>query len=184
MPDEEDPTDPFRIRDDPGWRQGPDRDRPDGLVALRQLFLAVAAGLVTVGVAVALMASGRRRPDGWPWLALGAVVVVGVACLAAVRWLPVALHGSDELVLARSWRSRFFARVAASMTAALAGFAAFAATGVAVLYPVGLVFAAVGLAVSGPLRANLIRDQERLARAGCPIALVPALRRPVTPDTR
>lgn len=182
--DEEDPQDPFRIGEDPGWRRRTDPDRPDGLVALRQLFLAVVVGLVTVGVAVALLASRRARPDGWSWAALAAVVAVGGLSLAAVRWLPVSLDGADELALARSWRSRFFARLAASMTAALAGFVAFTATGVAALYPVGLVFAAVGLAVSGPLRANLIRDQERLARSGCPIPLIPALRRPVTPETR
>jgi len=180
--DDEDPKDPFRIGDDPGWRAGPRADRPDGLVAVRQLFLAIAAGLLTVGLIVALLASGRDRTGSSPWVALAAVVVVGAISLGVVRFVPVDLDGSDELVLARSWRSRFFARTAASSAAALAGFAGFAVTGVPALYPVGLAFAAVGLAVSGPLRANLIRDQESLARQGCPIALVPALRRAVTDD--
>jgi hypothetical protein len=183
---DEDPTDPFRLRDDPGWNPSGRADRPDGLVGLRMTFLALCAGLLVVGVVVGLLADSVAERDGGPsgWVVAAAVVVVGVGGLALVRFVPVGLDCADELALARSWRSRFFARATASTLPALAGFAAFAVSGVPALYPLGLVFTAAGLAVSGPLHATLVRDQERLALDGCAIALVPALRRPVDDLTR
>ncbi|HEX7135040.1 MAG TPA: hypothetical protein VF228_20870 [Iamia sp.] len=183
---DEDPTDPFRLRDDPGWNPTGRAGRPDGLVGLRMTFLALCAGLLVVGVVVGLLADSVAQRDGGPsgWVAAAAVVVVGVGGLALVRFAPVALDCADELALARSWRSRFFARATASTLPALGGFAAFAVTGVPALYPLGLAFTAAGLAVSGPLHATLVRDQERLALDGCAIALVPALRRPVDDLTR
>lgn len=179
---EEDPTDPFRLRDDPGWDPRRRPDVPDGLMGLRLTFVALCAGLLTVGVIVGLLADrAAGRDDHVPGLgAAGGVVLAGLLGLALVRLAPVPLDCADELALARSWRSRFFARTAASTVPALAGFAAFVLAGIPALYPLGLAFTAVGLAVSGPFHATLVRDQERLAIDGCAIPLVPALRRPVT----
>lgn len=177
----DDPQDPFQLGEDPGWRPGPRDGRPDGLVALRFVFLAVVWGLVLVGVIVAVLVSqadGEGSVSTWP--AAAAVAAVGIAALAFVLRVPVRLDCSDELALARSWRSRFFARTAAAEASALAGFVAVVLTGAPALYALGLLFTAAGLAVSGPTRANLIRDQERLALDGCAIALVPALRHAVT----
>jgi len=180
-PPDEDPTDPFRLRDDPGWIPGGGADRPDGLVGLRMTFLALCAGLLVVGVVVGLMADSVADQDHEVpgWAAAVAVMVVGALGLLLMRFLPVHLDCADELALARSWRSRFFARCTASALPALAGFAAFDVSGVPALYPLGLAFTAAGLAVSGPFHATLVRDQERLALDGCAISLVPALRHPV-----
>ena len=104
--------------------------------------------------------------------------------LAYVRFAPLVLDCSDELALARSWRARFLGRAAGPEAAALAGFVAYLATGVPALYPLGLVFSALGLAYAGPLHATLVRDQEQLALEACALPLVPALRHAVTPDTR
>ena len=178
---EDDPKDPFRLGDDPGWRPGPRDGRPDGLVALRFVFLSFCVALLMIGVVVGLLASSvaeRDQVTSGP-VALVGVVVIGVLSLVLVRFVPIRLDCADELALARSWRGRFFARMAASEVSALAGFIAFHLTGVPALYPVGLVFTAIGFAVSGPLRANLVRDQEALALRACAIPLVPALRRPV-----
>lgn len=181
-----DGSDPFELGSDPGWRPG-DRDgRPDGLVALRFVFVLICGALLTVGVIVAAMA-GQVDRTGRPvsaWAAAAAIVVVGGLGLAGVRAAPVRLDCADELTLARSWRTRFFARAAAAELPALAGFIGFSLTGAPALYPLGLTFTAVGLAYAGPLRATLIRDQEQLALQGCTIALVSALRRAVTRDTR
>ncbi|HXH57579.1 hypothetical protein [Iamia sp.] len=181
---DDDPKDPFRLGDDPGWRPGHRDGRPDGLVALRMTFLAVCSGLLVVGVVVGVLAADADRADGSvsPWVAAAAVAGVGVLGLLAVRFLPLRLDCSDELVLAGSWRSRFLGRVAAAEVAALAGFVAYVLTGTPALYPLGLVFSALGLAYAGPFRATLIRDQEQLALEECAIALVPALRHAVTRD--
>jgi uncharacterized membrane protein YeaQ/YmgE (transglycosylase-associated protein family) len=183
---DEDPKDPFRLGDDPGWNPSGRAGVPDGLVGLRMTFSALCAGLLVVGVVVGLLADSVADRDGGVPGVVGAlaVVVVGVIGLAIVRFVPVRLDCADELALARSWRSRFFARCTASTLPALAGFAAFALSGVPALYPLGLAFAAAGLAVSGPFHATLVRDQERLALDGCAISLVPALRRPVDDLTR
>ncbi|HYI60213.1 MAG TPA: hypothetical protein VEW93_00240 [Acidimicrobiales bacterium] len=185
-PQEDDPQDPFRLGDDPGWRPGSRDGRPDGLVALRFVFLSIAWGLVLVGVVVGLLVAGSEPAveDLSPWAMAAAVAAVGAAGLLLVRFGPVRLDCADELALARSWRSRFFARTAASEAAALVGFLGVVLTGAPALYGLGLLFTMAGLAVSGPLRANLIRDQEALALRGCPIALVPALRHAVTDRTR
>jgi hypothetical protein len=176
-----DPTDPFRLRDDPGWNPGGRSGGPDGLIGLRMTFLALCAGLLVVGVVVGLMADSVADEDHRVagLAAALAVVVVGALGLLLVRFLPVRLDCADELALARSWRSRFFARCTASALPALAGFVAFDVSGVPALYPLGLAFTAAGLAVSGPFHATLVRDQERLALDGCAISLVPALRHPV-----
>ncbi len=186
MEPREDPADPFELRSDPGWRPGPRDGRPDGLIALRMVFLVVASGLLVVGVVVGILAADPDRADGAvpSGAAAVAVVAVGLLSLLFVRFVPIRLDCSDELALARSWRTRFFGRVAAAELAALAGFVAYLLAGTPALYPLGLVFSALGLAYAGPFRATLVRDQEQLALEGCPVALVPALRRAVTPDTR
>lgn len=185
-PQEDDPRDPFRLGDDPGWRPGSRNGRPDGLVALRFVFLAVCWGLVMIGVVVTLLVSSSDPASEGvsAWTMASIVVAVGVVGLVVVRFTPVRLDCSDELALARSWRSRFFARTAASEASALVGFLGVVLTGEPVLYGLGLLFTMAGLAVSAPVRANLIRDQEALALQGCAVSLVPALRVSVTDRTR
>lgn len=184
-PREDDPTDPFRLRDDPGWRPGRSGGRPDGLIALRLLFVQVVVALLIVGVIVGILASDPERfGDGSRALAVVVVAVLGLLSLAGRRALPLRLDCSDELALSRSWRSRFMARLALAEVPALAGFIAFTLTGAPWLYALGLAFTALGLASAGPMHANLVRDQEQLALDGCAISLVPALRHPVTRDTR
>jgi hypothetical protein len=184
-PREDDPTDPFDLRADPGWRPGRTGGRPDGLVALRLLFAQLAAALIGIGVVVGILASDPDRfGDRSPAAAALVVAVLGIISLVGARLVPLRLDCSDELALSRSWRSRFLARMAVSEVPALAGFVAFTLTGAPWLYALGLVFTALGFAASGPMHANLVRDQEQLAIDGCAVALVPALRHPVTPDTR
>lgn len=184
-PPDHDPQDPFELRDDPGWKPWGRRE-PDGLVALRFVFVQFSVALLLVGVVVAFLVSDAEPYFG-PWSKLPAALAVcgvGLLSLALVRWVPVRLDCSDELALARTWRARFFARMAASELAALAGFVAVLGTDDPRHYALGLLFCAIGFAVSGPTRANLIRDQERLALDGCPIALMPALRHQVNQHTR
>lgn len=183
---DDDPKDPFRLGDDPGWPLRRPDGPPDGLVGMRLTFLAVVGALIAVQIVVGLLAGSVAARDGQTsGLVAGAgVVAVGVLGLVLVRFAPPRLDCADELALAQSWRSRFFARTSASMLPALAGLVAFVLSGVPALYSLGLTFTAVGFALSGPFHATLVRDQERLALDACAIALVPALRRPVTDLTR
>jgi hypothetical protein len=182
---EDDPTDPFHLRDDPGWRPRGSADRPDGLLALRVLFAQMIVALLAIGVIVGLLASNPDRlGDRSASLAALVVAVVGAVALVGLRFLPLRLDCSDELALSRSWRTRFLARMSVSEVPALAGFIAFTLTGGPWLYALGLVFTALGFATSGPMHANLVRDQEQLALESCAIALVPALRHPITRDGR
>lgn len=174
-------ADPFHLRRDPGWRPRPGAP-PDGLVTLRFLFLSFCGALLVIGVVVGILAPGVADSDprvSTPAAAAG-VVLAGVVGLALVRFAPVRLDCADELALARSWRSRFFARMAGSELPALAGFVAFHLAGAPALYPLGLLFTAVGFAVTGPFHATLVRDQASLARDGCAIPLLPALQRAAT----
>ena len=85
-PREDDPTDPFRLRDDPGWRPGRSGGRPDGLVALRLLFVQVVVALLIVGVIVGILASDPERfGDGSRALAVVVVAVLGLLSLAGRR---------------------------------------------------------------------------------------------------
>ncbi len=182
----EDPEDPFDLRSDPGWPLRRTDGPPDGLVGLRLTFVLVVGALVAVQVVVALLSGSVADRDhqlgGWAAVAL--VAAVGLVGLLAARFVPVVLDCADELALARSWRSRFFARTSAATLPALAGLLGWVLSGVPALYAFGLTFTAVGFAWSGPFHATLVRDQEQLAREACAIALVPALRRPVTDQTR
>lgn len=173
--------DPFHLRRDPGWRPRPGAP-PDGLVTLRFVFLAFCSALLVIGVVVGILTPGMADRDRSVSTAAAAagVVVAGLVGLALVRLAPVRMTCDDELALARSWRSRFFGRMAASELPALAGFVAFSLTGAPALYPLGLLFTAAGFAWSGPFHATLVRDQAALARDGCAIPLLPALQRAAT----
>lgn len=185
-PDEEDPKDPFRLKDDPGWPLRGTDGPPDGLVGLRLTFLLIVGALVAVQVVVGLLSGSVADRDDQigGWVAAGLVVVVGVVGLLLVRFAPARLDCADELALARSWRNRFFARTSAAILPALAGLIGWVLSGVPGIYSLGLTFTAVGFALSGPFHATLVRDQEQLAEEACAIALVPALRHPVTDRTR
>lgn len=183
---EPDPKDPFELMPDPGWKPWGRLDDPDGLVALRFVFVQFIVALIGVGVILSFIVTDSDPIiDGLSTPAsVGLVVVVGVVSVALVWRMPIGLDCSDELALARSWRTRFFARMAAAELSALVGFAAVLMTAAPALYALGLAFTAVGFALAGPTRANIIRDQETLAREACAIALKPALRHHVTSHTR
>lgn len=99
-----------------------------------------------------------------------------------MRFVPVCLDCDDELALARSWRTGSSPGWRRRRRPPWPGSSASPSPAPQPLYPLGLASTALGLAYSGPLRPNLIRDQEQPVREGCAISPVPALRHAITSD--
>jgi hypothetical protein len=183
---------------DPGWRgswrgfawmfvpgaaaRRPDRLGPDGLSALRALFVSFSAALVMFGVVLVVLAATGSLTGGdvSTGTASAVVAVVGTAQVTAGAVIRRPFDCSDDESLAASYRTRFFLRLAFSESAALTGFVASFLAGSVVPYLVGVALAAVGFARLAPTQANLQADQERLATEGCGRSLVAALM--TTPD--
>jgi hypothetical protein len=179
--------------DDPGWPSPaaylkaipfllfPRRQaaRAQGLPALRLLVLQFATMLAAFFVVLAFLAVGSGRVKEPPFsgaVAAAIVVVVGLACAAAARYLgrrslPC---GSDES-LAANYRTRFFLLVAFAEVPALTGFVLYFVAGSLWSYALGFLIAMSGLAYAAPTRAHLARDQTRLDRDGCDRSLIRAL---------
>lgn len=167
----------------PGW--GPiyrkKHSQPDGLVALRGLYLTFVFAIAMIGVVVAML-DATGDPTGLfdPVPAAVVVVVVGVVTVVVRRVARRALPCASPSAMAAAYRTRFFLEIAFAEAAALIGFAAFMVTGAGWLYALGAVFSAAGFARLAPTTAHLRRDEEELRRRGCALGLVAALREPPT----
>jgi len=175
--------------DDPGWPRGVSlfalfipgaaqwqlrRNRGgDGLVALRQVFVAFSYGLVAFGVVLPFL---HLKGDSlMPWLFV--VAAVAVVVLGAARFVEKPLNCETDTSLAGSYRTRFFVRIAFGESVALFAFVAVFTGAPLWMYYAG---AAVSLiwfwTRAAPTRTALARDQEALNAAGCSRSLVAALR--------
>lgn len=180
--------------DDPGWPIGKEllfalipgggffaRRRaakiPNGLIALRQVFMSFCIALVLFGVVLVFLWPSQSKEAPSPGLALG-LIAVGLLSGVAGRVAETRLDCADDLQLAVSYRTRFFLRIAFSESAALFGFVGFFIASVWWVYPFGAAIAFVRFARAAPTRSNLRRDQERLNDRGCFRSLVTALAAP------
>lgn len=165
----------------PGWRYlvpGLAQRQPvdDGLVALRVSWVSFAAtvavlGLVAAGVAVAGLGVGT--PAG---PAAAGLAILGAASLAAPSLLGHPLDCASDASLAHSYRARFHLHLALAGAPSLAAFAAVLLTGSWLPYPVGAIFAGLGLWRLTPSAARLAVQQANLATSGCNRSLVACLR--------
>jgi peptidoglycan/LPS O-acetylase OafA/YrhL len=163
----------------PGWslRLRKRSGDSDGLVLLRGIFLSFTTALLLVGVVVVVLesAEGLGGTVSDTPASVG-IALMGLASLAGSR-LERPLPCGDDARLAKSYTQRFFLRLALAEAAALAGFVAFVLTGSGWMYPLGLLFTAIGFAQLAPTTKNLEEDEERLRVSGCARSLVDALRR-------
>ena len=174
--------------DDPGWplvglipfvgpviaRRRRRAGNADGLVVMRQVFLAFCLAIALFGYVLAFLDTGdTERPS----LAM-AVLVVGVASVIGGRFVERPLDCGNEATLKTSYTNRLFIRVAFSEAAALLGFVAFFITGERWVYYLAALITYGGFARAAPTREHLRRDQEILRERGCYVQLVPALRTP------
>ncbi len=174
------------------WRMRKAADRGDStLTTLRSLWIAFTAAVGLVGVVVvilAVFAGYGSEPDAAPRpVGVGvAVTLIGsVLSLAAGAWLRRRpLDGSTLPALAGSYRTAFFLQVAVADAAALLAFVGFILSGVACLYPIGLVVAWAQLALVAPTARHLARAQGELRRRGSRLRLLDALALPPAPRAR
>lgn len=144
----------------------------NALQLLRLVFTSFAMALVLIGLVVmALAGSGTAEPSrpAASMVAAG-VVAYGVLSLFAPRLVERSLDCSDETALVSGYRTRLFLRIAFANAAALVGFIGFLLSGEAWMYPLGAIFAIVGVRLP-PSRRNLERDQEELNQQGCGLSL-------------
>jgi hypothetical protein len=194
-------TDPGREDDDaswlrdPGWRSSLpaavllaflpwwiQRQKGDGLVALRSVFVAFVSALVLFGVVLMVIAPAGAATEPLGILAIG---VLGLAVHILV--LPIVvfrrpLSCSSDLALATAYRTRFFLGLAFSEAVALVGFVATFLGAGWVSYWVAFVFAELGFARIAPTTAHIDAEQRRLTEAGCERSLFVALRRTPPPS--
>jgi len=180
--------------DDPGWPLSPRillfgipllgrrqrakvmRGEGDSLVLLRQVFLAFCLELAAFGIMLALLYPTSAPPSDRPTLLIIGLLAVTIPGIVwSTRFSPP-LKCADEAALATSYGARFFMRMAFSDSAALFGFVGFFLTYDWWPYPAGVAIAAAGFSRTAPTRANLRRDQERLATEACFRSLTSALR--------
>ncbi len=147
----------------------------DGLILLRQVFLAFLTAILLFGVVLLALWPAQSTADPSPTLAL-VLIGLGVSSAVVQRFVEKPLDCTDDVKLADSYRTRFFRRIAMSEAAALFGFVGFFTASVWWVYPVGAAIALVGFARAAPTRRHLHRDQERLTEQSCFRSLLRALR--------
>ena len=184
--------------DDPGWRPAMrdlvwmfspglalrrqrkqiESGKVDGLASLRSLFVTFVLAGVGIGAVVSILAATDDSLDDGPVApAVVAVVALGVVSLVAGQFIVKrALDCTSDERLVATYTSRFFQHIAIAESVALAGFVAFIATDEPLLFPLGVLFSAVGFASAAPTARHLARDQERLSLSGCGRSVVGALR--------
>jgi hypothetical protein len=148
------------------------------LVGMRALYLRFVASPLLFGVVLAILAGSSDRSDGSVDGAIvaAAVVAIGVATLVLARAMERGLDCATDDALARSYRTRFFLRLAFAQTASLAGFVGFFLVGHELwAYVLGALLAVPTSWRAAPTAAHLARDQAILSAGGCGRSLVKAL---------
>jgi hypothetical protein len=141
----------------------------------RTLFVAflAALGLLLV-VLVVLFPPGTgdpgAAPDALGMLALGLVGLLGAAWVRQRR-----LTCGESDAVTGQWRTLSFLGIAFAETPALLGFIATFLAEALWPYLVGLAFSSVAFTLIAPTRSEIARQDERLARTGCPTSLRAAL---------
>jgi hypothetical protein len=145
---------------------------PDGLTALRNVFVGLVAALPLFLVSFSYIVE-EPGPVG-----LAPYTVVGVGLLSTLgisilyrRTLPTESLKS----LAASWRARFFIGVGFAEFPALVGLVLTLPTDTLWIYLIGMAFSLIGFWRIAPSRRNLARDQDAIRSTGSPLDLIEAL---------
>jgi hypothetical protein len=147
----------------------------DYLIELRAVFLAFSGSLVAFAIVLPLV-GGARDPKVLPWLAiLAAMALLTTAATEVLVRKP--LDCATPVLLAQTYRARFFLVIAFSELVALFGFVSAFIGGPIWIYDVGAAFALFRFwTVSPPTRSALAREQRQLSARGCELSLIAALR--------
>jgi hypothetical protein len=161
----------------PGYLRFASRKRPsqDPLDLGRQVWLAFFSSLLAYGVVIIFVVPSSVEHSATPWIV--ALSVLAATCLVAEEVFGRRLlDGNDPERLSLAYRTRFFIQVALSELIALGAFVATFITGQWWVYWLFLPFALLGLWRAAPTKAHLLREDEQLRAAGCPVSLTGVLR--------
>lgn len=161
---------------DPGWKLRLSGGTPDGLLVLRSMFLSFCAAIILIGIATVLIVGGADDGDLSPAFGVMLTAVAGFLAQTVATSLDRPLDCSSDQVLAGSYRTRFFLRLAFSEIAALVGFVLSILSGSVLPYFIGMLGTLAGFARLAPTAAHLEADQQVLTGQGCVLSLVAALR--------
>lgn len=162
---------------DPGWRSSvigaifpytkKSFSPKDGLVALRQLFIAFCVAIIMFGVALTFLEidspAGNEASRN---IYIGIIVAVGILAHIVISLYRINLPLDGEKNIGDAWRTRMFIRIGISEVAALIGFAvAFIGAGY-LPYFIGALFTFIGFYRAGPLRRHIASDNTKLQLDG------------------
>jgi hypothetical protein len=181
-------TEALDPEDDPGWPRGVSAFRflipgllqrrirqgaGDGLLLMRQVMESFSASLVLLGVVLVFIKT--KSGSALPWIAI--LAVIAVASIVITRSVERPLDCASLITLARSYRTRFFLRIAFAQCVALFGFVFAFIGGPKWVYDAGAVFSLVRFWTDiAPTRSALADEQRKLEARGCALSLVAALR--------
>lgn len=131
--------------------------------------------LTVAGCVAMLVLYGAPRGSHSTVLSIALVSLVGGLGLFAHRRIFRTLNCSSALMLAGSYRTRIFGRLAFASSAALAGSVMGGSVGPRWVSLIGAGFAVVGFWSAAPTRANLVRDQHELSLKGCQLSILAVL---------
>ena len=146
----------------------------DQLVIQRTVFSSFVMAFVWFGIIVTLITQFRAESGEYGWMA--AIAIIALANLAIARVVERPLSCESDQVLASSFRTRMFVRIAFAESTVLLGFIGSNIAMGASIYYVGVLVSLPGMLRAAPNRAALVRDQDELTGGGCSRSLVAALR--------
>ncbi len=147
---------------------------------MRRSFIAFCLSIALNLLVVVAIWSGSTVPETAPGLSALAVAAIGLLCLTGLvlfRRRTLKCGSDKELFLA--YFRRLYALLAFAIAPALAGFSATVLSDSMTPYLVGAGFAACGLALTAPTRAEVERTQEVLNSQGCNRSLGVVLANPI-----
>ena len=166
------------------WKELRERPkRPDGLTALRSVFVGMVAALPLFLLPLFFIAPWNGRGES-AW-ALGLVVLLGTIGLFRVRTArnrPLRIESTERL--ASSYRANFFIGVGHSVAPSVVAFIGTFFANKLWLYLVGLAFGFLGFALIAPTRADIERRQQQIAAQGSSLSLLEVLMAPPSRDQR
>lgn len=147
-----------------------------GLRTLRLVYLAfVLWPLITLVLAVWVVPGSQPSGETVPLIVLG-LYTAGVVGFAAWGWSRP-LKTDSETMLAESFRTRFFFRLALAESPSLMGFVMFLITGSLWPYVLSLMVTAALLALAAPTERRIDLAQQEVVAKGSALSLREALDR-------
>lgn len=175
---------------DPGWGSvselaatavRPDlsfRGLPNVLAATRSTVALYSVGYAVIGLMAFAIVALNEIDGASRGVASLVVAAIGAVLVGASWFADGTLPCESPAALAAGYFKRFMMRLTLVSAVALIGFVATILSSSVLPYFVGVLCAAVGLALNAPTRWRLDRDQSALNASGCTLNLIATLKLP------